>query len=82
MLNPSRRDRKHAKQQHAYTHGQQALRVDKHTAVTPIKRKNYSTDPSRAIVLEAFAVEKSVRACMCVCMSVRVAWAGGGQKGG
>lgn len=56
----------HTKQQHAYaTHDQQALRVDKNTAVTPIKRKNYSTDPSRAIVLEAFAVEKSVRVCAC-----------------
>lgn len=37
--------------------------MDRHTSVTPIKKKNYSTDPSKAIVLEAFAVEKSVRAC-------------------
>ena len=39
----------------------QALRVDKQTSVTAIKRKNYSQDPSKSIVLEAFAVEKSVR---------------------
>lgn len=46
----------------------QTLRVDKHTSVTPIKKKNYSTDPSKSIVLEAFALEKSVRLwLLCVC---------------
>jgi len=36
------------------------IRIDRHTSVTGVTKKNYSTDPSKSIVLEAFALEKAV----------------------
>jgi hypothetical protein len=36
------------------------LKLDKHTHVTEVKAKNYSTDPSKSIILDAFSIEKSV----------------------
>jgi hypothetical protein len=35
------------------------LKLDKHTHVTEVKAKNYSTDPSKSIILDAFSIEKS-----------------------
>lgn len=35
------------------------IRIDRHTSVTGVTKKNYSTDPSKSIVLEAFALEKA-----------------------
>jgi hypothetical protein len=39
----------------------QQVRIDKHLSVTEIKKKNYSSDPSHSIYLEAFSIEKTVR---------------------
>ncbi|GAB5037395.1 Hypothetical protein NocV09_07600070 [Nannochloropsis oceanica] len=35
------------------------IRIDRHTSVTGVTKKNYSTDPSKSIVLEAFVLEKA-----------------------
>jgi len=39
----------------------QQIKIDKKTTITELKRKNYSNDPSKSIMLDAFSVVKTVR---------------------